>query len=741
MKRPLTIVVLLGVGVVAGCHACGFANGDPRSGPGWSYLFIACYGPLIAIAAAFAGRRVGPRWEYAGAVAGFAGLVGALLDAVGNTARLYALEDRGGAALAGVAVAMKFALLLPAALFALAASIAAAITALRAKPLGAFPVPGGVTTPLREPTCDVVMKGGITSGVVYPRAVARLAANYRFVNVGGASAGAIAASATAAAEYARAYGRDGFAALGRLPAWLGDDGHLFKLFQPQPAMRTPFEVFAAFLGNIPLVFKITRAFVAAIWNMPLLFVAGLVPGGLIAFEAFRTPEPASGVTGAVALTAILVPLGLILGTALTVVFKLPRNGFGMSSGRLGRQMVLSEWLAELIDGIAGLERGPPAQKRRPLIFADLWTAGEGPFADVDALRRRAAALGKSERAINFEALTTSLSHGRPYRLPDLARPFYFRPADLREVLPDYVVDWMVEHAGQSEQPLPPGYHRLPEAHDLPLVFAARLSLSFPFLISAVRLWGIDWSRPSNRARKKDDREPVQLDACWMSDGGIASNFPIHFFDTLVPGRPTFGLDLEPFGAGRQRSATESDNVFLPDNNREGFQESWNHFSGLGGFVGALINSIHAFFDNMEARAPGFRDRIARIYLEGDEGGLNLTMPPEILARLAERGAAAGDKIVERFVAGSGWSNHRWVRLRLLLGQLDPLLRDFAHQLTTAPMPSPPPSYPWTKGQDEPAAAVIGDLIELGQLLDRSGHVPLQKDSPAPLPEMRIVPRI
>ena len=49
-------------------------------------------------------------------------------------------------------------------------------------------------------TCDIVMKGGITSGVVYPHAICELARTYRFVDVGGTSAGAIAAAAAAAAS-------------------------------------------------------------------------------------------------------------------------------------------------------------------------------------------------------------------------------------------------------------------------------------------------------------------------------------------------------------------------------------------------------------------------------------------------------------------------------------------------------------------------------------------------------------
>jgi hypothetical protein len=42
--------------------------------------------------------------------------------------------------------------------------------------------------------CDLVMKGGITSGIVYPNAVLSLAREYRFKSIGGTSAGAIAAA-------------------------------------------------------------------------------------------------------------------------------------------------------------------------------------------------------------------------------------------------------------------------------------------------------------------------------------------------------------------------------------------------------------------------------------------------------------------------------------------------------------------------------------------------------------------
>jgi predicted acylesterase/phospholipase RssA len=97
--------------------------------------------------------------------------------------------------------------------------------------------------------CDVVMKGGVTSGIVYPLAVCELAQQYRFVNIGGTSAGAIAAAITAAAEYRRANGDvRGFTEFVRdLPQTLGarrQDGTtmLFSLFQPNSSTRKIFDV-------------------------------------------------------------------------------------------------------------------------------------------------------------------------------------------------------------------------------------------------------------------------------------------------------------------------------------------------------------------------------------------------------------------------------------------------------------------------------------------------------------------
>ena len=76
-------------------------------------------------------------------------------------------------------------------------------------------------TPNSLPKCDIVMKGGIVSGVVYPGAIRKLSEKYQFKSVGGASAGAIAACLTAAAEYRRQQGKNVFDEIGKVPFWLG----------------------------------------------------------------------------------------------------------------------------------------------------------------------------------------------------------------------------------------------------------------------------------------------------------------------------------------------------------------------------------------------------------------------------------------------------------------------------------------------------------------------------------------
>lgn len=109
--------------------------------------------------------------------------------------------------------------------------------------------------PLREEPpadqfCDLVLNGGVASGVVYPWALLELARHYRFKNIGGNSVGAMAAAIAAAAEYGRCNGvENAFEPLRRLPLDLAEeeDGSvktkMLRLFQPSLGVRRLFDLF------------------------------------------------------------------------------------------------------------------------------------------------------------------------------------------------------------------------------------------------------------------------------------------------------------------------------------------------------------------------------------------------------------------------------------------------------------------------------------------------------------------
>ena len=103
--------------------------------------------------------------------------------------------------------------------------------------------------------CDIVMEGGVTSGIIYASAVAELAKSYRFSSIGGSSIGAFAAALTAAAEYSRRRGSNaGFKLMEKLPTALAEEDdqnetRLLRMFRPQDGTRRLFKIFLASLDK------------------------------------------------------------------------------------------------------------------------------------------------------------------------------------------------------------------------------------------------------------------------------------------------------------------------------------------------------------------------------------------------------------------------------------------------------------------------------------------------------------
>ncbi|MFN3685992.1 hypothetical protein [Salinarimonas sp.] len=451
------------------------------------------------------------------------------------------------------------------------------------------------SVPKRE--CDLIMKGGVTSGVVYPKAVLRLARDYRFRSIGGTSAGAIAAAITAAAELNRAGG--GFELVASLPAKLRTS--LASLFQPSPEARPLFRALGALRGG-------------AFWPALRILMFSHAQYLIVALMLFVTlglfSSAVAGGPFGVLFALIVFAVGAVLLFGLSVLKSardvLVEGDFGMCPGTTQEDeegVGLSDWLAEEIEAAAG--RGLPEDPdalRVPLTFGDLERAG-----------------------IKLRVITTNLGQRRPHVLPELAataaatgEAFYFDPAELRRVVPGWVVDWMTR---EGVEPDASGLYPFPAAQDLPVVLAVRMSLSFPLLIAAVPL---HHEAAGHRSR------------VLFSDGGITSNFPIQFFDALLPSRPTFGIALEPL---REEDGRR---VRLPMSDPKGAPLGVVPITGLRAFAATLFAAAADWHDRLQGTLPGYRERIVTIGLKSGEGGLDLTMSPEAvdaIGALGQRAAA------------------------------------------------------------------------------------------------------
>jgi predicted acylesterase/phospholipase RssA len=606
--------------------------------------------------------------------------------------------------------------------------------------------------------CDIVMKGGVTSGIVYPLAVCELAGSFRFVNIGGTSAGAIAAAATAAAEYRRSHGdvRGFTEEVMNLPGTLGErlpDGStkLLSLFQPNPSTKKIYDA----------LIRLMRGSMTGMAVTAVRAVFSIVPGtAWLCLLAFGVTLLLMWAGARLLVLPLALPLLLVLtlfaavilvfvglACARKIIRVLVANKFGLCTGYIrGRDPAteppLTEWLADFLDRTAG--KTDPAS---PLTFGDLWGV-EGKGKD-------------GGEKINLQMMTTNLTQGRPYQLPFEEKDLYWDPEEFRDLFPERVINWMKAHS----DPYADGKrYGLPPGEDMPVIVAVRMSLSFPVLISAVPIWSADFSRLSNKALIREEK-PAVLERSWFSDGGICSNFPVHFFDSPLPRWPTFAINLRPFHPDFHESDDESRNVWMPATNGQGILEQWVRFdagdpvSSFTGFLMRIVNTMQNWIDNTQLKIPGYRDRVAHVYLTDREGGLNLEMAEGAIDRLSKRGQCAGELLRDRFtdaIPGCplDWDNHRWVRYRSTMTLLDTYLhgiaksyksaalkteRTYADLVTRGPRERPK-SYEWKPGQ-KPFAAQIGKKLESFIKAWDAFHQDFQKGTPKPIPELRTRPKI
>lgn len=521
-----------------------------------------------------------------------------------------------------------------------------------------------------ELECDLIMRGGITSGVVFPKAITRLARTYKFVSIGGTSAGSIAAVMAAAAEYRRATGTTaaeqdaGFAVIDGMADDLARN--LKTLFQPSPQTRPLFDIAmrviasggsrSAFLAGALSAFRVPAAMAAA-------------PGLLLLLWALYTANVWAFIVAVlVLLVGPAVAIAVCLWRAVTVV--LPAHDFGICSGLrtdASAPLAFTDWIAKKLDEAAGLD--PDSEGYRPLTAGDLRTAGGwAPSGDGRAAR------------IKVASVTTDLASGRPYQLPIGTKIFSFRRSEFERLFPTRIIAYLT----RKENELKNGtggafrdaegnsdYYRLPDGDDFPILLVARMSLSFPGLISAVPLYRIDYTVMN------ESGERGVLVRCLFSDGGITSNFPIHFFDALLPRRPTFGISLGSIDKREFPTGTPippAARVFLPIRAGQGAASAAHAITGLMNFTGAILDTARNWQDTLQSRLHGYRERIVEIRLDDEaEGGLNLDMKPSTVNDLVGFGDDAADKLLRAFI----FDEHRWRRAVTALPALGVALEQFA----------------------------------------------------------------
>ncbi|OHV40385.1 MULTISPECIES: patatin-like phospholipase family protein [Pseudofrankia] len=549
------------------------------------------------------------------------------------------------------------------------------------------------------------MKGGITSGIVYPRAVAELHNRYDFHSIGGASAGAIGAALTAAAQYGeyqqrRDPGRPGgFGALTAASEQIAGPGVLEGLFQPSRGTSWLFclvfglqSVGGSWLGRV----RVALVWAARYFWLPMLVAAGIAFGGLLGVlygfggrlgdqRWYGWPLLVPGVV----VTALLGLVGAILARVLWTARGLPAAFYGACSGMPAAEdgpEALTQWLHRQIQTCAGHDVGDA-----PLTFADL---------------------GHPRRAnekIVLEMMTTDVSAARPLNLPFVGEAFLYSPTEFARLFPLEVLRHLERvSAPVTTVPVPgaPTDLRTFPARDLPVIVATRMSLSFPVLICAVPLW----------VQGSGGAGPIRH---WFSDGGIASNFPVHFFDAWLPSRPTFGIDLVPSPRGekgrrervrRPRRAAPTADVPAgfsappasstpPTPSASSVPSAASgalsaeaptaaaapvtlapavvvanagqrvrtvaQIRSLVGFLLQILDTSLNWRDTLQAELPGFRDRIRSIQLPDGTGGIHITMSPDQIAHLAASGGAVGEDFLSTF----SWEDHLFARFTLLMRQL------------------------------------------------------------------------
>ena len=277
------------------------------------------------------------------------------------------------------------------------------------------------------------------------------------------------------------------------------------------------------------------------------------------------------------------------------------------------------------------------------------------------------------------------------------------------------LDWMHSDSATRLGAHQPALTRMPMPEHLPVIVATRMSLSFPLLISAVPMWTID--------RRTDKFVKV-----WFTDGGLCNNFPVQLFDSALPTRATFAINLGRFSNDPDETTIESDNLRYATTNRSGIAPRvaaipHSGLKAVTGFAGQAFNSARNWSDVPQLDQPGYRDRIVEVLQTAAQGGMNFDMQGATIDRLANRGAAAAAVMAKPFnqpkyrTKFTGWDNHRWIRYRATLASLPDWLASFKRGATVLAIePDDTPGIDISLAAAELAKQITDRLTDLADVI-------------------------
>jgi hypothetical protein len=217
--------------------------------------------------------------------------------------------------------------------------------------------------------------------------------------------------------------------------------------------------------------------------------------------------------------------------------------------------------------------------------------------------------------------------------------------------------------------------------------------------------------------------------------------------------PTFAISLDAYDARRDPGSGQGNHresrIWMADPAQAigGLLLPIEPFEGLVGFALRLIDAAKDWQDNLQGTLAGYRERVVHIYLKQREGGLNIAMPPALVAELSEYGAVAGDKLRDSF----NLDEHRWRRFLVAMERLTETIenitnaydgnggepfREFLERYATHP--DDPLSYRQTETDLNLLRSRAGDLATLGRKWREQRQIAEGK-LPRPKTDLRITP--